>query len=89
MKIEVEDLKILEKTSENECPDVNEKISPNRAEATGRSERLPAPPGFENLTTALTKDSISNNSSQDIVQVNLCQKYLFSCQLTQNIAYYC
>ena len=53
MKIEVEDLKMLEKTSENECPDVNEKLSPNRAEATGGSKRLPAPPGFENLTTAL------------------------------------
>ena len=67
MKIEIEDLKILEKTSENECPDVNEKISPNRAEATGGSKRLPAPPGFENLTKALPKDSILNNSSQDIV----------------------
>ena len=67
MKSEIEDLKILEKTSENECPDVNEKLSPNRDEATGGSKRLSAPPGFENLTTTLTKDSISNNSSQDIV----------------------
>ena len=53
MKSEIEELKILEKNSENECPDVNEKLSPNRAEATGGSERLSAPPGFENLTTAL------------------------------------
>ena len=67
MKSEIEDLKILEKTSENECPDVNEKLSPNRDEAIGGSKRLSAPPGFENLTTTLTKDSISNNSSQDIV----------------------
>ena len=67
MKSEIEDLKILEKTSENECPDVNEKLSPNRDEATGGSKRLSAPPGFENLTTTLTKDSISNNSFQDIV----------------------
>ena len=50
MKSEIEELKILEKNSENECPDVNEKLSPNRAEATGGSERLSAPPGFENLT---------------------------------------
>ena len=63
MKSEIEDLK----NSENECPDVNEKISPNRAEDTGGSKRLSAPPGFEKLTTALPKDSISNNSSQDIV----------------------
>ena len=67
MKSEKEDLKILEKNSENESTDVNEKISPNKAEATGGSKRLPAPPGFEKLTTALTKDSISKNSSQDIV----------------------
>ena len=67
MKSEIEDLKIMEKTSENECPDVNEKISPNRDENTGGSKRLSAPPGFEKLTTAPTKDPISNNSSQDIV----------------------
>ena len=77
MKSEIEDLKIMEKTSENECPDVNEKISPNRDENTGGSKRLSAPPGFEKLTTAPTKDPISNNSSQDIVtQDNSSMKHL-------------